>query len=641
MAKAWERDWSVGEIVHQRYGNSPPVASDFAAVLDRVLEGSSDENRAAAVARMNFLIMDGSQHYARVANKRGLQSCPAEELARAHAAILDREDFTTEMLVDALSYFGTSGTAMGQVLAEQDLPVWEDELWQVARGTLGVDETKLRHARLSRPQPASTTAEGEGTVALPTTLDFICNRDTPGVLSRFWTVAGIYPARDSHQAGGRATPSSPGDSPSTHDGVVSSMPLWIEISKIDDYKSQVRLASDAAPFSESHRMEVLQQVKRQLDSEPEEPAGINSLTDSGFSYIATYRNDSHTLTSEVASAQQEESPALRTDTGSVLLRMASFGLVDFPRRRLVVALNLLTRNHMPMHGIQPYPGVPEVPLEEIPGVRVLNLNNPADAFSLSVSPDGRMVATIYYAGRGFISLCDANTGHRELVTSLEDMAGYERPIFSPDGEWMLIEGYRGTRIVRCSDGATLSIPELTGGTCWYELEHRLGLLCIGAGSGDQLLPERIVFMDLETVTPRHVGDVIASDPLLPPGRRRLSHPTSGPDGRILVGSSFGPSSEYQKAHGSRNRVAILDMNTLRLTHFVKPFADEGGVIEREHKMWSWNSPFVSTQTLRISDSLLNTGVPRSSEPEPAEEEYQEQTLLLVDFNSPLVTGKWG
>ena len=162
MAKTWERDWSVGEITHQRYVNSPSVASDFTAALDRVLEGSSDENRAAAVARMNFLIMDGSQHYARVGNERGLRDCPAEELARAHAAILEREDFSTDMLVVALSYFGASGIAMSEVLAERDLPVFEEELWQVARGTLRVDGTKLRHARLSRPQPASTTAESGG-----------------------------------------------------------------------------------------------------------------------------------------------------------------------------------------------------------------------------------------------------------------------------------------------------------------------------------------------------------------------------------------------------------------------------------------------------------------------------------------------
>jgi tetratricopeptide (TPR) repeat protein len=37
---------------------------------------------------------------------------------------------------------------------------------------------------------------------------------------------------------------------------------------------------------------------------------------------------------------------------------------------------------------------------------------------------------------------------------------------------------------------------------------------------------------------------------------------------------------------------------------------------------------------------LSETVPRSSAPEPAEEEYLGQTLMLVDFNSPVVTGDW-
>lgn len=464
-------------------------------------------------------------------------------------------------------------------------------------------------------------------------LDFVCDRDAANTLYRFYTVAGIYPG------GGLTHPSPWGPASTTAYGVVSGLPIWIEIWKTDDHKTRVRLSTDAQRFNEGERMELLLRVQSELELVPEERVLTDSVTRSGFSYVASSRNELTGITREIDDLIQEESLALRTDTGSVVLRGVSAGLIDSPRKRLVTVYD-----HMPVSmgnpGIRPYPGASELPLEDIPGVTVLH--NPRDVFSLDVSPDGQRVATMEWDGRGYLAVFDLDTGRRQLVTSLEDIAGYERPAFSPDSEWLLIPGFHGARIVNCSDGTTLHLPELTHGVCWYELEEKVGLLSIGAGSGDDLAPERVGFMDLETLIWQPVGDVVAADPELPPLRRWLSGPISGPDGRVLVGSSYGPSAEYQESQGSRSRVAILDPKTMRLTHPVAPFAldDHNGVIEREHKMWSWNSPLVSDRSLRIKDSLLQTAASRCLDTDPGEDEYRRQTVLIVDFSSPIITGDW-
>lgn len=315
-----------------------------------------------------------------------------------------------------------------------------------------------------------TTFLGLGAIVdRPVMLDFVCDRDAGNTLHRFWTVAGIY------SDAGRTYPSPWGPSSKTAYGIVSSLPIWIELWRIDDYKTRVRLSTDAQTFNEAERMELLQRVEAELALVPEERVFTDSLSGSGFSYVSSSRNELNAITREIDDLIKEESRALRTETGSVLLRKVSAGLIDSLRRRLVVVYD-----HMPVSianpGIQPFPGAPEVPLEDVPGVTVLR--NLRDVFSLDISPDGRRVATLEYWGKGYLACFDADTGRRQLLTSLEDISGVERPLFSPDGQWMLIPGYRGARIVSCSDGKTLSLPELTGGACWYELESRIGLLSI-------------------------------------------------------------------------------------------------------------------------------------------------------------------
>jgi hypothetical protein len=464
-------------------------------------------------------------------------------------------------------------------------------------------------------------------------LDFVCDREAAGALGRFWAIAGMY-------SGGGRTYSSPwGPASTTAYGVVSGSPIWIEIWKIDDYKTRVRLSTEGQVFNEPERMELLQRVQSELELVPEQRVAMDSISGSGFSYVATSRNELNDITREIDDLIQEESLALRTDSGSVVLRGVSAGLIDSARKRLVMVYN-----HMPVSvgkpGISPNRGEPEVPLEEIPGVTVLH--NPRDVFSLDVSPDGQRVATLEWDRRGYLALFDLASGRRHLVTSLEDIGGNERPVFSPDSEWLLIPGFHGARIVNCSGGAILHLPELNHGVCWYELEGTMGLLTVGAGSGDELVPERVGFMNLETLVWQPLEDVVAADPGLPPLRRWLSSPVSGPDGRVLVGSSYGPSAEYQESQGSRSRVAILDPRTMSLTHPVAPFAvaDQNGVIEREHKMWSWNSPLVSARALEINAALLQAAAPPCSDAEPGVDEYRMQTLLVVDLNSPLITGNW-
>jgi hypothetical protein len=465
-------------------------------------------------------------------------------------------------------------------------------------------------------------------------LDFVCDREAASVLSRFWAVAGI------HSGEGRTYPS-PWGPPSTRPrvGVVSNTSIGIEIWKIDDFKSRVRLSTERHPFNESEQMELLLRVQSELESVPEERALMDSVTASGFSYVASSRNELNAITREIDDLIQEESLALRTDTGSVVLRGVSSGLIDVLRKRLVTVYD-----HLPISmgnpTIQPCSGATELPLEAIPGVTVLH--NLRDVFSLDVSPDGQRVATLEWNAGGYLEVFDVSTGLTQLAMSLADIAGDERPAFSPDGEWLLIPGYHGARLVRCSEGATIHLPQLTHGVCWYELDNTIGLLSIGAGSGDDSVPERVNFINLETLTARPVGDVVAADPELPYFRRGLSDPISGQDGRVLVGSCYGPPADYQNSQGSRRRVAILDLGTMTLTHPVAPFAlaDQNGVIEREHKMWSWNSPLVSARTLEISDSLLESAVPRSPDADPGEDEYRRQTVLVVDFSSPLITGNW-
>ena len=484
-----------------------------------------------------------------------------------------------------------------------------------------------------------------GAATTLTSVDFICSNHVAGVLRHFRLVPGMQPLSGPFREGGDAYPASPWGPPSVpaRHGCISGVPVRIEVWRIDESETQVRLSSHAEWYDGPDRLAALLVVKAALKSRARSAARPNEPAQDGFSYVAGSRIERYS--DEASELLQEESRALRSDSGNALLRSrrVSLGLVDYPRRRLVVALDAASRHGVPSDncGITPPPGFPEVPLREMPGVIVLNPGYSRDAFSLTVSPDGGTVATMYYGGRGFISCHDTHTGERRLVTSLDDIGGSERPVFSPDGEWMLVSGWRVTRLVRCSDGATLTVPGMTGGACWYAMDGELGLLNVGAGTGDELLPERVTFFGLRTMTQRQVGEVTAPEPHLPAFRRLLIYPVSGPDGRILVGSSCGPPPDYQEENGSRNRVAILDPATMSLTHVVTPFADRAGLVEREHKMWTWNSPYESDSPVEIAGALMASAVPRSSQSEPEVEEYQEQVLLLIDLDSPAVTGHWG
>lgn len=469
-------------------------------------------------------------------------------------------------------------------------------------------------------------------MAQPILLDFICDRDAPNALGRFWAIAGMYSGE------GRTYPSPWGAASTSAYGFVSGVPVWVEIWEIGEHRTRVRLSTDASLFNKSQRRDLLKGVQSQFNLPSEERISIEGLSKDGYSYVSASRQEVSCLTPEIQDLMQEESLALRTDTGSVAMRGVSCGLIDFPRHRLIVVLD-----HLPVSmgavGIELYPGGPSAPIEEIPGV--LLLQHPQNVFSMNVSSDGKRVATMeYWAGKGHLACLDVGTGQRQLVASLEHIAGHEKPVFSPDGAWILVPGYPGARIVNCSDASVLQIPELTGNACWYELDGKRGLLGIGAGSADDLQPERVVFVDLQTMGVQHVGEVKATDPGLPPLRRYLSDPISGPDGRILVGSAYGPSAEYLEANGSRARVAVLDMASLTLSHPIAPFADLDGVVEREHKMWNWNSQLVWTDPLNVNRTLLDMAEPASRDVEPDPDEYRTTSLLLVDLDSPVVTGNW-
>ena len=282
---------------------------------------------------------------------------------------------------------------------------------------------------------------------------------------------------------------------------------------------------------------------------------------------------------------------------------------------------------------------------EVPGVRQIRGGD--NCLSMSVSPDGRSLATLdYFAQTGYLAVIDVASGKQRPLCQVQHVSGGEHVTFSPDGRWILIPRTFvdvGPTIVAVDSGCSVCLHHLAGhSSCWWVNEGHLGLLSFGSGdfrtAGYD--PLRILFFDLTTLeTTDFLRAQVPDSPILPLSRQGISNPEPRSDGTVLIGTFFGPPSEYQENNGSRSRVSILDLSTGQIQLLFPAFVDAEETVERSHSLWSWNSPLDARITSEVCADLLHDALPPNTDTWP---DFADECsyILQVSFDSPFITGEW-
>ncbi len=232
---------------------------------------------------------------------------------------------------------------------------------------------------------------------------------------------------------------------------------------------------------------------------------------------------------------------------------------------------------------------------------------------MSLSPDGRSAATVEYwsgAASGGVAMIELETGTRRVITALPGLAGYEVPLWSPDGNWILVTS-NPPQLVSLEHDIVVPVnlgdsPHSTQLDWW----PAKGPSCLFALVGDGL-QQRIQVLDLASgsvdfqcmaLVPRQEG--------LDAARHLLVWPRVSPDGAtVLVGCRLGPPGGYQDKYGSRDRVAILDPSSGVLTCSFPAFVDDT-LVEREHRHWRWTSTLPpDAAPVTVADHYLTRGQP--------------------------------
>ncbi|HBX77520.1 MAG TPA: hypothetical protein DEG43_07735 [Acidimicrobiaceae bacterium] len=241
-------------------------------------------------------------------------------------------------------------------------------------------------------------------------------------------------------------------------------------------------------------------------------------------------------------------------------------------------------------------------MASLPGFRVLD-NRGSSVCGIEYSPTGDRIACLEWQGQGVLAILSVDDGSRTFVTTLDGVAGYEQPFWSPDGRWILVSTNFAPQLVSLDQELVVPLPLSRSQVDWWPLHGSSTLMVLGGDAPSHWVSR----FDLATNTITRVAEVdVSPQEGLDSFRHHLAHPRVSPDGRrLLVGTSLGPAVAYQREHGGRQRTAIVDIETGRLRPGPSPFVDPSGWIEREHNRWRWAEVGRGYGSTQVAHELLS------------------------------------
>lgn len=359
------------------------------------------------------------------------------------------------------------------------------------------------------------------------------------------------------------------------------------------------------------------------------------LAGTSFTYVETndFMSDvadrNPGMIEEALDAIRAHPTALLNDRGSRLtpdeMKVYKHGVVDVQRGILLANVA-----HMPPAPTLYYQG-PRLDASR----RVSSLTLHGSLCGLDLHPASRQVlATEYQGGEhssGGLVLVDLDTGRRKFLCSVGPISGREAPQISANGRWCLLNNYRGPVLVDLSTGEHASLPLKAQELDWWPARGPSSLFVLTQYEDGQ----EIGHLDLATSTYESEGrlQLPAAAEGLSYSRRSACIPRMSPSGReVLVGTAIGPSPEYQEQNGSRNRVALIDLETRRLEVLVAPFLDSRQLAQRQHSSWTWASRVVhaSSHDFVLHESFAALMRPAGDDlaPLPTPDSDIDETLLL-------------
>ena len=174
-------------------------------------------------------------------------------------------------------------------------------------------------------------------------------------------------------------------------------------------------------------------------------------------------------------------------------------------------------------------------------------------------------------------------GQRRLLTVIDGVAGGEHIRYSPDGSWLLLDGNRSW-LVNAATGQWLETP--VNNADWWPLAPST-LLTLDNETKPTPTP-RLYSLEEAAFTQAFPALQLAGSDQTDPDLLNCYNVAVSPDGtELLVGSRVGITSAYQREHGSRQRVARVDLRTGHGALVWPIFLDDRHELEREHDDFRW------------------------------------------------------
>lgn len=192
------------------------------------------------------------------------------------------------------------------------------------------------------------------------------------------------------------------------------------------------------------------------------------------------------------------------------------------------------------------------------------------------------IGTLEHLGgsTGAVALYDEN-GQRRLLTVVDGLAGNEPLRFNGDGSWLLITGSRTSTIVEVTTGRSLQLN--VANTAWWPLGES-SLLTV-EHEGGRAVP-RLFSLATNSYT-RTFSEITLNVPMLT-DYPYLWFPSVSPDGtEVLVLTPTGVTDEYQREHGTGDRVARVTLTDGRGKLLNDPYFNADQSLERDVREVRW------------------------------------------------------
>lgn len=207
----------------------------------------------------------------------------------------------------------------------------------------------------------------------------------------------------------------------------------------------------------------------------------------------------------------------------------------------------------------------------------------ANAVSVDLHGDGNGAVVESWGGSaGAVAIIDDQQEYRHL-TFLDGLSGAESIEISPDGKWLFVDGGSRAWLVEIGTGRWMPSPIANAG--WYPGRDSCLLTF---GPSDPLTP---------TVFNLATNAYVHQFPALLFSQRssnvdfldRAWSPRVSSDGRrLLVLTPAGVPAEFQREHGTGNRVGMVELINGYCELVTSIFIDPNGELERDHVEARWN-----------------------------------------------------